>query len=68
MNDVIKELESYENVEVVHQIDATIIDSYAQFKNKHFTKVMFNFPCIAGQSTSQDAQLNEIEPNQQLMK
>jgi len=55
MNDVIKELESYENVEVVHQIDATIIDSYKQFKNKHFTKVMFNFPCIAGQSTSQDA-------------
>ena len=43
------------NVKVSHGIDATKLDTYSQFNEKKFDKVIFNFPCIPGDSTAKDA-------------
>ena len=55
------------NVKVLHGIDATKLDTYSQFNEKKFDKVIFNFPCIPGDSTAKDAQLNEIEQNKDML-
>jgi hypothetical protein len=49
------------DVKVHHGIDATKLDTYPELNEKKFDKVIFNFPCIPGDATGKDAQLNEIE-------
>lgn len=68
MNKILDDLSEFDNVQVLHEIDATKLNEYSCFKDIKFDRVIFNFPCIPGEGTSQDAQLNEIETNKLLLK
>ena len=56
INDIIKDLKS-KNVTVHHGIDATSLESSELIFDgiKKLDHIIFNFPCIPGSSTAQDA-------------
>jgi len=71
MQEIIKNLWENNNVRLLHNIDAKTLHKSAELKKvlkdngvDKIDKVIFNFPCVPNeQSTSQDAQLSEINEN-----
>ena len=66
MSTIIEGLES-KGVNVHHKVDATKLDTYDFLNQKRFDRLIFNFPCIPGENTGKDAQLNEIAQNKEML-